>query len=856
VAKWESLAVEKVVQGIREDKFVLPVIQRSLVWNEDKMELLFDSLLKDNSFGGIMVLDEEKGEDPLFAFRRFSREGEEQHSVVQQKLDQSISLVIDGQQRLQAFYMGLEGGYRGKAMYFNLYGTPLEHEFQFAHDESELPLEEPDDGEGTVEKLWYPVRTLFSRLRKVGDDIQVANEIIAARGVTDDGYRDAVKANVARFHRYVSYRDTIGISSVTVNKTRVDEEKQRIVELFRRLNAGATRLSPFDLVAARFKGFDYRMEGFFGEVRQFEDMDISQDEVIKLVFLLRDEHTKEVTDIEAEDAKFVIENRERIIQSLRTLRKFLEYARLYDYYRSGGRAVIPLYFIAYHVFHKDPSTTQLDKVYDNYDAKNEDFLSLKRWMYLSLLNGVFSRGVGWIPYRTGIRKILNALKGYKRQVFPSEAIFQVYRNHPLRFSADVTTERLDLWDHSFVFYLMYGCQSLSGRDIDHVHPRSRLEGADVAPHKIHSIANFQLLDEGTNRNEKRAKTLKGWLEGGGVSNPEDYLERHLIPQEQAKWEIAQFDAFLEKRSAAICDRVSAAIPDPVPQPERSVAISTAGEALPGRDSQDTGHPELDRAALMAELSPDVSKHRILEDNSDWFHIFRQVGYNPVWSGRYRSGLASLGIHTVADLALCIMARGVEIEYMHDDRPVLRFHEPVFDGSPLTAKSCGSWAWKTILDRLETQGFHWQDYLVTPGPVSPQVERRERLEALHARLSPEQRQHPILQDGTPWGDLYATKLRSKVWVSRYRNELASVGIETAADFALFVMVLGLRFWYAYDWGNCFLFARPTPDGQEVQLQTKSFGGWAWDATLGELKTRGFDWETFVVNLGELREKGKQ
>ena len=841
MARWKSQPVEKIVQGIREDKFVLPVIQRSLVWNEEKMELLFDSLLKDNSFGGIMVLDEEKGERPLFAFRRFSRGGEEQRAAVQEKLDHSISLVIDGQQRLQAFYMGLTEGFREKTLYFNLYGTPLEYEFRFAPDESELPLEESDDDGETVEKLWYPVRSLFHRLRRVGDDIQVANEIIAARGVTDDGYRDAVRANVARFHRYVFYQDTIGISSVTVNKTRVDEEKQRIVELFRRLNDGGTRLSSFDLVAAVFKGFDYRMEGFFRDVRQFEDMGISQDEVIKLVFLLQDSHSKEVTDIEAGDADFVIESQERIVQSLRALREFLRNARLYDYYASGGRSAIPLYFIAYHVFHKkEVSAAQLDKVYDNFDAKNDDFLSLKRWMYLSVLNGVFSRGKGWIPYRTGIRKILNALKRYKGQVFPAEALFEVYRRHPLVFSAEVTPERLDLWDRDFVFYLMYDCQSLSGRDVDHVHPRSRLETAGVSPHKVHSIANFQLLDEGTNRNEKRAKTLAGWLAGGGVSDLGAYLDRHLIPEDKTKWEIAHFDTFLQERAVAIVDRVRSFIPEPVSPPPTSPPV----EQIPEPPTLSA----LDKACLMDELSPALREHPILADDADWYHIFRQLGFTPQWAGRYRSGLASMGIQTVADLALCVMARRLEVWYVQEDIPVLRFQKPLFSGGPLTIKSFGGWAWKAVLDEFGKRGFDWRPYLAATGS---QVD----VKVLRGKLTDEQRAHPILDDGTTWHDAFQGKV-NPTWVGRYRKELASVGIETVADLALYIMALELEFWYGYEGGNVFRFHRPTPDGQAIQLRTKSFGGWAWDTALNELKTRGFDWEIFVVNLDDFREKGKQ
>jgi len=712
VAKWESQPVKKVVQGIREDKFVLPVIQRSLVWNEEKMELLFDSLLKDNSFGGIMVLDEEKGERPLFAFRRFSREGEEQHSVVQEKLDQSISLVIDGQQRLQAFYMGLEGGFRGKTMYFNLYGTPLEYEFRFAYDESELPLKESDDDEGTAEKLWYPVRSLFNRLRNVGDDIQVANEIIRARGVTNDHYRDAVKANVARFHRYVFFRDTIGISSVTVNKARVGEEKQRIVELFRRLNDGGTRLSSFDLVAAVFKGFDYRMEGFFRDVRQFEDIGISQDEVIKLVFLLQDEHAKEVTAITAEDADFVIESQERIVRSLCALREFLRNARLYDYYASGGRSVIPLYFVAYHVFHKkEVPAAQLGRVYDNYDAKNDDFLSLKRWVYLSVLNGVFSRGKGWIPYRTGIRKILNVVKGYKGQVFPTEALFQVYRNHPLIFSTDIVADRLDRWDREFVFYLMYDCESLSGRDIDHIHPKSLLERADVPPHKIHSIANFQLLDPGTNRREKRTQTLRAWLQDEGVTDQRFYLDRHMIPEDETKWDITSFDSFLQARAQAIAKKVQSFIPAPIP-PARTVRTKQPSVS----DSK------IDKEALLNQLPPEYRQHPILSDNTTWHNIYKAMGLNPIWTGRYRNELGSAHIKTVADFALFIMAFGLEFWYKYEWGNVFRFHKTTPDGQKITlkTKSFGGRAWSTSLGELGKRGFNWQEFVVNQDKF-----RRER-----------------------------------------------------------------------------------------------------------------------------------
>ena len=58
MASWKSYRVTDIITEIDEEKYVLPVIQRELVWSEDKMELLFDSLLKGNSFGGIILKKE------------------------------------------------------------------------------------------------------------------------------------------------------------------------------------------------------------------------------------------------------------------------------------------------------------------------------------------------------------------------------------------------------------------------------------------------------------------------------------------------------------------------------------------------------------------------------------------------------------------------------------------------------------------------------------------------------------------------------------------------------------------------------------------------------------------------------
>lgn len=560
MAEWDAVKIDDIVQDINNHKIVLPVIQRNLVWDEEKMELLFDTLLKGNSFGGIMALEEEKGSQPLFAFRQFSIEGELHDSDFPPVLDHQITLIIDGQQRLQTFYMGLRGGVNGKRLYFNLFSQE-DYEFEFAGQLTDLPASRREDGV-EISTQWYPVNTLYTQLKRVGgDDRRAAKEIIESRSLQDELQKELIYKNVRRFERTIFGMKTLGISKVYIDHSDPDGERRRMVELFRRLNDGGTRLSALDLAASMLKGFDHRLEGFLRrEIPRFSDIGFGQDEVIKLVFLLQNNYVKEVTDISKDDANFAIQYSERILKTLEVLRQFLIDAELYEYYRYGGRSVIPLQFIAYHIFHKSEPIENLSNVYVNYDANNPDFTNIKRWIYLSLLNGVFSRGRGWVPYLTGTRKILGVISQYKGKLFPADELFSLYESHPLVFSRELSESRFQFWDMSFAFYLMYGRRNLTGRDIDHIQPKSTLEQAGTAPHKIHSLSNYQLLDEGTNRGEKRAKTLENWLKGFEANELNPYLERHLIPQNPKLRLLESFDDFLTERSQLIVGKIQQAIP--------------------------------------------------------------------------------------------------------------------------------------------------------------------------------------------------------------------------------------------------------------------------------------------------------
>lgn len=571
MADWSSEKIQEVVTKIKDDEFVLPVIQRRLVWKEEAMINLFNSALKGHSFGAIIGLEEEKNSIPLFAFREFTKDGSPCAAIMPTApLPHKQFFVIDGQQRLQTFYIGLLGSLNGNVMYFDLFSDfqGEEYDFVFAAANAEKDTKPKKNAERAEKNLivkcfWYPVKDLYDRLSATDDADQVADYIVDYYEVVDTIQKNHIRKNIAKFYKSIFCARSIGISKVTINKSKNEiENRQKMVELFRRLNDGGTRLSALDLVASTLKGFDYHMEKFLDDtVRQYLNIGIGQDELIKLIFILKDVPSREITDLDATIADFAIQNSKRIQKTLEALEKFLKFSNNYNWFASAkNHSAIPLYVLAYHIFHLQKTADELPAIFDNHDIGNKNYLNMKKWLTISLLNFIFSRGCGWIPYKTGIRKLHDTLKNFKSKIFPTDKLFQVCKNHPLHmFIKNATPSNINSFDRDYLFYLIYdGKSGLRLEDVDHIHPKKLLSAANFSDDIINDIANFELLDAPTNRNEKRAQELSTWI-NKFVIDKNTYIARHLLPADKKLWRTENFEAFLAERSKMIADKINKSI---------------------------------------------------------------------------------------------------------------------------------------------------------------------------------------------------------------------------------------------------------------------------------------------------------
>lgn len=566
MAEWTPVTIKSLLVDIEAKKIVLPVIQRRLVWDEDKMALLFDTVMNGNSFGGIMAVREVQGSTPLFATRYFTIDGTPLASSPDSKVDLTTRLfIIDGQQRLQSFYIGIKGCTPNKKYLFM--DLVRKGGFCFASEDATLPtMADDEDVEGKKNPCcWIKVNRLYEMLNEIGDNpgkvLDVANWIIDNRAPNLPRELQAnVSKNVFIFYNQFFQLPVVGICRVDLPVNDRDKSRRMVVELFRRLNDGGTRLSSYDLVAAVFKSYSWKMEEFLeGLCGEYADIGLSQDNLIKLLFILRDMPTKDMSDVREEDAEFAMQNVTRIKNALAGVRDFLNKAHLEYFYKANRASFVPLYFIAYHLFHSRLEDAQLAGYFTKADTTCTDFVLIKKWMFHSLLNDVFrSKGAGWIPYKTGVNKIHGVMVRHKGGAFPTDAIFDVYVNHPLSgFKTTYTEDRLDSLNRTFLFYLIYGDSGMAKRtnDIDHIMPRVLLEKEQKDPQMINSVANFQLLDFGTNRGPKNASPLRDWI-NNSVPNKAVYLQEHLIPTDESLWDERDFELFYTARAKLICERIN------------------------------------------------------------------------------------------------------------------------------------------------------------------------------------------------------------------------------------------------------------------------------------------------------------
>ena len=527
-----AITVKEAIDNIRHKRYVLPAIQRELVWDSEQIENLFDSLMRGypiNSFLFWRVGAKHVSEYKFYDFVLNYHERDRPHNDPLPPLDRTrdVTAILDGQQRLTALYIGMHGTYATKLSRYR-WSSDWAFPRQSLYLDLLSPVPEPGDDDGFAFKFltedeavrdndghhWY----------KVGDIAEVDDATDLIDLVHDLGlaaHRDAHKL-LAKLHHVVNTKGTI---SFYLERS---QDLHEVLNIFIRTNSGGTQLSYADMLlstaTAQWDTRDARKEfndltdhlnatgGLFRFGRNF---------VLKAALMLADvEDVRfKVSNVNYDNMRKVEENWRDIARSVRIA---VELAAHYGLSHENLRANNSLIPIAYYIYVRNLRTDFLHS-----SSYAEERIAVRSWLFRSLLKrGVWGSGLDGL-----LMAIRSAIKTSDGVGFPHHAIEATMRRlgKGLSFDDDELDDVIDSRygsPQSFLLLsLLYPFVDVKSNrfHVDHVFPRSQMsvrklrqvgvpeDGMTSIRDALDRLPNLQLL-EGIRNQEKSSHMPDRWLD--------------------------------------------------------------------------------------------------------------------------------------------------------------------------------------------------------------------------------------------------------------------------------------------------------------------------------------------------------
>ena len=567
------ITVKEAVEHIHDKKYLLPSIQREVVWEVEQITRLFDSLMRDYPIGSFLFWHVDKKNTGSYQFYEFVRDYHERNSCHNPKADVSgeddIVGILDGQQRLTSLYLGLKGSYAYKEprkrwdnpqafprrqLYLNLLApkksrdeTDMIYDFVFLTEEGAANRDD--------DTFWFKVGNILGVKNQAA-----VNKYLIQNKLLQRQEKQADFANEALFKLWSVVHDTRVINYFLEK----DESLDKVLNIFIRVNSGGTILSYSDLLlsiaTAQWKHRDAREEvtSFVDGLNSIGDgFRFDKDLVLKSSLVLAD-----FTDIAFKVDNFKRKNMLKIEEEWDTiadaLRGAVTLVSAFGYGRETLTANYPIIPIAYYLKKKG-----IPKNFDVSSRYSKDREAIRRWLILALVKRVFGGSPDTVL--RPIREILNQ----NTAEFPLPGIIERFKgtNRSLICTKDDVENLLDhRYGQGYTFSilaLLYPSLDFRNRfHIDHIHPRSHFTSSRLRKRGIPAddigfymenferISNLQLL-EGVPNQEKSDVDFNDWLDSnyGSKEARAAHANRHFIPE--ADLSLGNFKEFIELRKDKI-----------------------------------------------------------------------------------------------------------------------------------------------------------------------------------------------------------------------------------------------------------------------------------------------------------------
>lgn len=548
------ITVRSVLRGLERNDYVLPAIQREFVWRTPKIAALFDSLLRGYPIGSFLFWQVQTENSRKFKFYDCVLNYHERDAPHCPPLtitsERPLVAILDGQQRLTAFNIGLRGSHSEKEprkWWNNPDAFPVKHLYLNLLSEAD----ENDDG------LLYDFRFLTKAQALERGDGQFWYRVADVLSLPDDDEgpvihdylmdHDLMTSRLAsralfRLHRAV-HKDNI------INFFREEEQDlDKVLNVFIRVNSGATVLSYSDLLlsiaTAQWEPDLDARRAIYDLVDDLngtrDGFAFSKDFVLKAGLMLSDIASVgfKVTNFDAANMTVLRQNWPKIEGALRLTARLAADFGLSSRTLPAESALLP---VAYYLYQRGATDSYLLST-----QYQEDREAIRCWLMRSLLkSGIWSGGLD-----TRLTILRTAIKDYGQARFPVDRIEAAMARQGRSLAFD-EAEIEDLLDTKYtdrraftLLALLYPFIDLRNDfHIDHVFPvnsftPTALRKAGLPEEQIEPVrelrdglANLQFL-AGPLNSGKRDKPPHEWLE---VQHPDlnsrrEYVERHDLGQ--------------------------------------------------------------------------------------------------------------------------------------------------------------------------------------------------------------------------------------------------------------------------------------------------------------------------------------
>jgi uncharacterized protein with ParB-like and HNH nuclease domain len=579
------LTIKETITDIHSKKYLLPSIQREFVWNVDQITKLFDSLMLGYPIGSFLFWEVTAASRTEFAFYEFLRNYHERDCRHNLKANvvagDSITAILDGQQRLTSLYLGLMGTYTYKKPYLS-YDNPKAYPIrrlylnllQKSDDEDwfyDFDFLTDDECQNDEAHYWFLVGDImgFAKLADAMKYLQkVTSYLVRLAQETGENFDEAkgefATETLSKLWQAIHSDGTI---SYYLEKS---AELDKVLNIFIRVNSGGSPLSYSDLLlsiaSAQWDNLDAREEihKAVDDINAIgRGFNVNKDFVLKACLVLCDfpDIAFKIDNFNHTNMMKIQSEWETIMAALReavTLVSRLGFSR--DNITSNN-LFIP---IAYYL-----KRIGLPVNHSALPKNVENIRLIKRWFVSAMLKRVFSSQPDGI-----LRPVRDIIKEQDGTNFPFEKIVAKFKgtNRTHEFT-DSDIENL-LWrkygqgETLIVLSILYPWADLHNLfHMDHIFPKSeftvkKLRKRGISPelhdsfmNNFNYIGNLQLL-EGLDNTIKNDKSFKDWLDENYTTNAarQSYCEKHLIPL-NIDYSFENFPEFLRLREELIVVRL-------------------------------------------------------------------------------------------------------------------------------------------------------------------------------------------------------------------------------------------------------------------------------------------------------------